>query len=65
MFPFHTPENTRKPLSNIFRGYKMETLARNKLMQVVFLQSFENFSEKKWWFYEVKLSMEVFHTILR
>ena len=33
MFPFFTPENTRKQrFSGVFSGYKMETLARNGLI---------------------------------
>ena len=35
MFPFYTPENTRKPLqfSGVFRGFKTGALARNKLAE--------------------------------
>ena len=40
MFPFYTPENTRKPrFFGVFREYKMRTLARNvlnKLQQLSF-----------------------------
>ena len=28
-FPFYTPENREPRFSGVFRGYKMETLARN------------------------------------
>ena len=37
MFSFYTPENTRKPLvwfSDVFRGYKMKTLAGNGLIKL-------------------------------
>ena len=66
MFPFYTPENTRKPkVIWCFQGYKMGTLARNglnlnndvsnfksfSLMLLFFYSCFENFSMTIFFFF--------------
>ena len=35
VFPFYTPDNVRKPLADVFRGYRNGTLAWNGLTWVV------------------------------